>query len=125
MKSEPDGLGGRRTPGRKKRREAGDGREEKTLGLMSGTLGRPDEGIEDGAVGSRREDGRDFLGRTREYREGGAVARRFLLGDRPSASCGFLLAWLTNNEETLCFPGFFEEEAASACGRLEKTNGAC
>ena len=93
MRSKPDGLGGRKTPGRKKRGEAGDGREEKTLGLMSGTLGRPDEGIEDGAVGSRREDGRDFLGRTREYREGGAVARRFLLGDRPSASCGFL-AWL-------------------------------
>ena len=88
MKSKPDGLGGGRTPGRKKRGEAGDGREEKTLGLMSGTLGRPDEGIEDGAVGGSREDGRDFLGRTREYREGGAVARRFLLGDLPSAFIG-------------------------------------
>ena len=52
MKSEPDGLGGRGTPGRNKRGETGDGREGRTLCLMSGTLGRPDEGIEDGALGS-------------------------------------------------------------------------
>ena len=68
---------------------------------MTGTLGRPEGGIEDRALGSRREGGRDFFGRALEYRERGATAGRFLFGDLPSASCGFGMTWLTSNEETL------------------------
>ena len=63
MRSEPDGQGGRGAPGRNKRGETGDGRGGRTPCPMTGTHGRPEGGIEDRALGSRREGGRDFLGR--------------------------------------------------------------